>query len=85
MVRHLGVWIAALAAATMLVSASAPAEAQDRRQPKAIDLGEEEIIGRPQKPEAFYILQHTSLNYKRLDVKETFIPDLVKSVEDKPF
>jgi hypothetical protein len=60
--------------------------AQDRkREPKVIELDEEVIKGRVQKPEAFYILQHASLNYKRLDPKETFIDELVKSVKGEPF
>ena len=60
-------------------------QAQDRRQPKVIELDEDVIKGRVQKPEAFYILQHASLNYQRLDPKETFIPELVKSVKEEPF
>ncbi len=71
------------AAAVLL---AAPASAQDRKgSPRVIELDEEVIKGRVQKPEAFYILQHASLNYKRLDPKATFIPELVKSVKEKPF
>jgi hypothetical protein len=60
--------------------------AQDRKEgAKVIELDEEVIKGRVQKPEAFYILQHASLNYKRLDPKASFIPELVDSVKKKPF
>jgi hypothetical protein len=66
--------------------AASTAVAQDRKgTPRVIELDEEIIKGRVQKPEAFYILQHASLNYKRLDPKKTFIPELVKSVKEKPF
>ncbi len=65
---------------------SAPADAQNRKgSPKVIELDEEVIQGRLQKPEACYILQHASLNYERLDPKETFIPEMIKSVKKKPF
>jgi hypothetical protein len=64
----------------------AGAEAQDRKEgAKVIELDEEVIKGRVQKPEAFYILQHASLNYKRLEPKASFIPELVDSVKKKPF
>jgi hypothetical protein len=69
--------------ALMLVCAVA--QAQRRGAPKVIELDEEVIEGRQQKPEAFYILQHTSLNYERLDAKESFIPEMVESVKKDPF
>ncbi len=60
--------------------------AQDRKdQPRVIELDEEVIKGRVQKPEAFYILQHATLNYKRLDPKASFIPELIESVKESPF
>ena len=55
------------------------------KAPKVIELDEDVIKGKVQKPEAFYILQHASLNYKRLDPKETFIPELVESVREDAF
>ncbi len=61
------------------------ATAQNKRAPRVIELDEEEIEGRVQKPEAFYILQHTSLNYERLDARESFIPEMVDSVKNDPF
>ena len=82
--RRGGLVSAVIFAAAVLLAG--PASAQDRKgSPKVIELDEEVIKGRVQKPEAFYILQHASLNYKRLDPKATFIPELVKSVKEKPF
>ncbi|MEL6179791.1 MAG: hypothetical protein AAFS10_12605 [Myxococcota bacterium] len=77
-------WVVLVVMAMLLGSVSW-ASAQDRRQPKVIELDEDVIKGRVQKPEAFYILQHASLNYQRLDPKESFIPELVKSVKEEPF
>lgn len=78
-----GVILAALCGALFVgLVPAAPAQAQ---RAKVIELEEEVIKGRVQKPEAFYILQHASLNYRRLDAKESFIPELVETVKDKPF
>lgn len=83
---HRGAWIVALAlGALALCLGAAQASAQGKGQPRVIELQDEVIKGRVQKPEAFYILQHASLNYERLDVKETFIPELVETVRRKPF
>jgi len=71
------------AAVVSLVSAEA--QAQGKGQPKVIELKDEVIKGRVQKPEAFYILQHASLNYERLDARESFIPELVETVKKDPF
>lgn len=82
--QRIGLMAALVFAASVVLAG--PAVAQDRKgTPKVIELDEEVIKGRVQKPEAFYILQHASLNYKRLDPKATFIPELVKSVKEKPF
>jgi hypothetical protein len=79
--RALSVVVVGLA----LVLWGAQAQAQDRGGPRVIELDEEVIQGRLQKPEAFYILQHSSLNYERLDTKESFIPEMVESVKKDPF
>lgn len=87
MLRHPLIALLLAAAAGLLALGLAPGEAaaQGKGQPRVIELQEEVIKGRVQKPEAFYILQHASLNYERLDVKETFIPELVETVRREPF
>ena len=70
-----------LAAAGILLATSSNASAQQG----VINLDETVIKGRIQKPEAFYILQHANLNYKALDPKPTFIPELLKTVKEEPF
>lgn len=64
--------------------AASPAFAQDQGG-GVINLEETVIEGRIQKPEAFYILQHANLSYEALDPKKSFIPDLLETVERKPF
>lgn len=44
-----------------------------------------EIEGRIQKPQAFYILQRSSLNFEGLELKNSFVPKILKSVDQGPF
>lgn len=60
-------------------------EGEGEVQPYTIDLGDDIIKGRVQKPEAWYILQHANLSYKSLDPKKSFIPELLESVTKNPF
>lgn len=55
------------------------------RTSNVIVLEETVIEGRVHKPEAFYILQRSSLNYNALAPKETFIPRILDSVKRNPF
>lgn len=64
--------------------------AQDRgaaakRKPKVIQLEEITIEGRVQKPNAFYILNRSNLGYEVLDLRTSFLRDVVRSVQAEPF
>ena len=62
------------------------ASAQERRRRRnVIRLTETTIEGRIQKPQAFYILQRSNLNFEGLELKNSFIPKIIKSVEKAPF
>ena len=74
------------------LAAAAPAAAQGKKKKKAapkagnvIELEETVIEGRVQKPEAFYILQRSSLNYDALEPKKSFIPKILESAKADPF
>jgi hypothetical protein len=69
---------AILAAATL----AGPATAQERRR---ITLDELVIEGNIQKPEAFFILPRTNLNFQDLERREDLKSRIVKSVEKAPF
>lgn len=74
----------------LLLSVSALASAQDRgaagkRKPKVIQLEEITIEGRVQKPNAFYILNRSNLGYEVLDLRTSFLRDVVRSVQTEPF
>lgn len=65
------------------------AAAQDRghngRQPHVIQLDEIRIEGRVQKPNAFYILNRSNLGYEVLDLRTSFVREVIRSVQDEPF
>jgi hypothetical protein len=43
------------------------------------------IEGKIQKPEAFYVLQKSSINYDWQDLKQDFVPKIFESVTQAPF
>ncbi len=47
--------------------------------------GEIVIEGRIQKPEAFYVLQKSSINYDWHELKKDFVPKILDSVTKAPF
>jgi hypothetical protein len=65
--------------------ASAHAQGQPKKSGRVIRLGEFRIEGQIQKPQAFYILQRSNLNFEGLELKNSFVPKILKSVEQAPF
>lgn len=68
---------------SLLVLTSSKVWAKPTR--KVIRLEAMKVEGRIQKPEAFYILQRSNLNFEALELHESFIPKIVDSVNHKPF
>ncbi|MGB5701884.1 MAG: hypothetical protein WBM48_03625 [Polyangiales bacterium] len=56
-----------------------------KRQPRVIQLEEIVIEGRVQKPNAFYILNRSNLGYEVLELRTSFLREVVKSVQEEPF
>ncbi len=61
----------------------APSAAHAQR--KKITLDDIVVEGNIQKPEAFFILPRTNLNFNDLDRREDLKSKIVKSVEKEPF
>jgi hypothetical protein len=61
------------------------AQNKPKRAPKVIQLEEIKIEGRVQKPNAFYILNRSNLGYEVLDLRTSFVRDIVKSVQTDTF
>lgn len=72
-------------AAVLVVLVSSIAMAQAPKKKKVIRLDAITVEGRIQKPQAFYILQRSTLNFDELNRAETFIPKVEKSVEKDAF
>jgi len=66
----------------MMMGFSSLASAQGR---KVIRLEAIKVEGRIQKPQAFYILPRQNLNFEGLELKKSFIPKIIKSIDNKPF
>ena len=77
------VGVGALLAALVAVPGAARAEAA--RSGGVIRLEEITIEGRVQKPNAFYVLQRSSLGFEQREAEESFIEDVVRSVDGAPF
>ncbi len=73
--------------AGIMLAAPAPASAQARPRgtPRVIQLDEIRIEGRVQKPNAFYILNRSSIGYEVLDLRTSFTREILRSVQDEPF
>lgn len=72
----------------LLVLAAVPALAQDSAAPKkkkVIRLDALTVEGKIQKPQAFYILQRSNLNFEELNKPESFVPKVEQSVDKQPF
>jgi hypothetical protein len=61
------------------------ARGQGKPRRKVIRLEAIKVEGRIQKPQAFYILQRSNLNFEGLELKQSFIPKIIQSVEKEPF
>jgi hypothetical protein len=62
------------------------AQAQEKPRPrKVLKLDVITVEGRIQKPQAFYILQRSNLNFGQLEKSESFVPKIVQSVGQDPF
>lgn len=70
----------------VLTMAAQPALADESQKPrKVLKLDVITVEGRIQKPQAFYILQRSNLDFGELERTETFLPKIVQSVNHEPF
>jgi hypothetical protein len=78
------------------VAAAAPGDADSQATKVKVERGaggkkiykiEGEIVieGKIQKPEAFYVLQKSSINYDWHQLKQEFVPKIMDSVTKAPF
>lgn len=68
----------------LVLSSGALAQSAPKRK-KVIRLDAITVEGRIQKPQAFYILQRSHLNFDELNRAESFVPKVERSTEKEPF
>lgn len=72
-----------------LLVCAASSRAQDKkarpRAPKVIELEEIKIEGRVQKPNAFYILNRSNIGYEVMELRTSFVQEVVHAVRREPF
>jgi len=76
---------ALVVAASLATAGGASAQDKKRRAPKIIELEEIKIEGRVQKPNAFYILNRSSIGYEVMELRTSFVQEVVRSVRKEPF
>jgi hypothetical protein len=74
-----------LISAALLASTALAQDPAAAKKKKVIRLDAITVEGRIQKPQAFYILQRSTLNFDELNRAETFVPKVEKSVEKDAF
>ncbi|MFI5307273.1 MAG: hypothetical protein ACHQ53_07975 [Polyangiales bacterium] len=75
----------ALFALASLVARGAAAQDKRPKAPKVIELEEIKIEGRVQKPNAFYILNRSALGYEVMELRTSFVQEVVRAVRKDPF
>jgi len=78
-------WLGMALAATVLSVAPSAVAQKKARAPKVIQLEEIKIEGRVQKPNAFYILNRSNIGYEVMELRTTFLQEVVRSVRREPF
>ncbi len=79
---------AAVVAGAILFLGVTEARAQQpprRAGPRVIRLEEITIEGQIQKPNAFYVLQRSNLGFEVMELRTSFVEEIVRSVRTEPF
>jgi hypothetical protein len=69
----------------VLLCAPGTVQAKDVGKRKVIRLEAIKVEGRIRKPQAFYFLQRSNLNFEALELRQSFIPKIIDSIEGTPF
>lgn len=83
--RRAIIWISGVTLIALMAGQAVAQEKSRRRGRRVIRIQETRIEGRIQKPQAFYILQRSNLNFEGLELKNSFVPKIIKSVDQAPF
>jgi hypothetical protein len=85
---QIGLFVLALSGAWLGLGGAAQAQGGGGRSgggARVIQLDEIHIEGQVQRPNAFYILNRSSLGYEVLDLRTSFTREIIRSVGGEPF
>jgi hypothetical protein len=74
-----------LALLLWLVPLLAHGDPPKKKKKKVIRLDAITVEGRIQKPQAFYLLQRSNLDFRELNQSPSFLPKVLHSVDREPF
>jgi hypothetical protein len=83
MTRLRAAFLGGLLVAVLTIGSIAAAQSAPRK--KVIRLDTITVEGRIQKPQAFYILQRSNLNFDELEKSPSLLDKIVKTVDKDPF
>lgn len=83
--KHGRTWAMLLVFVVMLVLPLSYAEAQKKRRNVIRIKDAVKIVGKIQKPQAFYVLHRAPLNYQGLQLKANFLKKVIQAVKKAPF
>lgn len=83
--RLVGKLVVLIVLVAVFIALSVPVDAQTRRTRK-ITIDDETVIkGKIVRPELSLIIQRSKINYDALELNESFLPRIVRSVKQQPF
>jgi len=78
-------FVSAVTACTLSPALASAQSKKAARAPKVIELEEIKIEGRVQKPNAFYILNRSNIGYEVMELRTSFVNEVIRSVRRDPF
>ena len=81
--RPIVLFLAALA--LLALCFTGPVSAQEKRNPKVIELEGIDVIGKVAKPQVFYVLGRSSVRYEQLKLDQSFVQRIVETARQNPF
>lgn len=78
-------FVALFLVGTLGIGSTTNTHAQSQKRGTVIRLKDFTIVGRIQKPQAFYVLSRAPLNYKSFQFKESFVKKVIQAVKQPPF
>lgn len=77
-------WSVAAGAAAQDRPEAAPSRG-DRRGARTLRLARFDLVGDPHKPSVYYVLERAAMGLDTLELRTSFVPEVVRTVDHRPF